>query len=79
MEFGIYEGHMITKENLIKAGFNEEVVDGRTIYTRGEYSVLYNRVAWHPCTIVEGKAVISNIFLETMKELEELIIESKSM
>lgn len=79
MEFGIDEGHMITKENLIKAGFNEEVVDGITIYTRGEYSVLYKDVAWHPCTIMAGKTVISNIFLKTMKELEELIIESKSM
>ena len=79
MEFGIYEGHMITKENLIKAGFNEEVVGDVTIYTCGKCSVLHNGVAWHPCTIVEGKAVISNIFLETMKELEELIIEYKSM
>ena len=79
MEFGIYEGHMITKENLVKAGFNEEVVDGVTIYTREKYSILYKDDVWHPCSIMAGKAAISNIFLKTMKELEEFIVESKSI
>lgn len=69
----------ITREKLLKAGFDEKFVDSSTIYTRKGFSILHNGIAWYPCTILSEEVKIGNVYLETMEEIEKFIIENKNI
>lgn len=66
----------ITREKLLKAGFTESIMNGFKIYTRDGFSILHNNIAWCPCNTDFGKVTIQKLYLNTMEQIEHLILQS---
>ena len=70
----------ITKEKLLRAGFTVPVINGVNVYTRDWYSFIHNNVVGLcPCTILSGEVKIGKVRVDSMKDIEKYIIETKNM
>ncbi len=73
----IKKKEMITKENLIKAGFIESIQNGLPFYTRNSFTIVRKDNSWCPCNSDFGNNYICDTYLNTMAELEQLIAEAQ--
>lgn len=70
---------IVTKERLLNVGFCEKVEYGQTIYIRNGLSFICNDFGWCPCTNLVAEVKISNIYTETMEDIEQYIINTKNL
>ena len=66
----------ITAEALRKLGFTEVIFHGHTIYIHDKYAITQNALTWISCNIEFGTPCSTNVFIDTIEELEKLIKES---
>ena len=72
---------MLTTQELLNNNFTEKNVNGITIYTKNNYAVTYlrDKQVWAPCHIANNEVTIGRIYINTLKELNDLILEAEKM
>ena len=65
----------ITKELLLQKGFVERVIEGQTIFVKGHVALVYMFNVWIPCYYSFGTILADRLYIDTMEELAELMVE----
>ena len=65
----------ITKELLLQEGFEERVIEGQTIFVKGHVALVYVSNVWIPCHYSFGTILAERLYIDTMEELAELMVE----
>lgn len=65
----------ITKELLLQEGFVERVIEGQTIFVKGHVALVYVFNVWIPCYYSFGTILAGRLYIDTMEELAELMVE----
>ena len=65
----------ITKELLLQEGFVERVIEGQTIFVKGHVALVYVFNVWIPCYYSFGTILADRLYIDTMEELAELMVE----
>lgn len=59
----------ITGENLIRKGFTEKIVQNLSIYTKGNFGIVYNFDMWLLCNCETGIPLNNRTYVSTMEEV----------
>ena len=69
----------MTEQELLKANFLKEKINNITVYRRDNSLVTYvdKLQVWAPCLIYNNEVKILDTYINTIDQLEQLIIETK--
>ena len=69
----------MTEQELLKANFLKEKINNITVYRRDNSFVTYvdKLQVWASCRIYNNEVKITDIYINTIEQLEQLIIETK--
>jgi len=62
----------ITKDLLLQNGFEERVIEGKTVYVKGHIALVHNLNMWIPCYYSYGEILSDRLYINTMDELAAL-------
>lgn len=63
----------ITKQELLKRGFDEHITENGSFYVKGKIALVYNFNAWIPCHYTNEGPLAERLYLEDMEELDVLM------
>lgn len=63
----------ITPSLLKKKGFEIEVVNGNTIYKKGNLAIMHIYSSWMPVNLDFNIPLVTNVYVNTWEEYERLI------
>ena len=69
------EHNAITPILLIEAGYREVIFEGRFYYVKNRLAITFDGFCWRPCNIDFGRPYATNVYVNTMEELEQLMKE----
>lgn len=65
---------MLTRQILLENGFEEKMMYGQIFYVKGNCAVVHS-FKWVPCNLESGVPLSTNVYVNTMEELEKLLQE----
>ena len=64
----------LTRQILLKKGFEEKMMYGQIFFVKGNCAVVYS-FKWVPCDLKSGAPLSTNVYVDTAEELEKLLQE----
>lgn len=64
----------LTPQILREKGFEEQMKFGHVFYVKGKCALVYS-FAWIPCNLEFGAPLSTNVYVNTLEDLEKLMTE----
>ncbi|MBR5698455.1 MAG: hypothetical protein IKX44_07545 [Prevotella sp.] len=64
----------ITETNLLEYGFEKRKYGSIVFFVKDEFAIVQN-IKWLPCNIYTGVPLSTGLYVDTMEELEQLLIK----